>query len=205
MPGRPVTIAIVCLLLGMTLAAPAVCGDDEPGSDFARHVSDAAYPLWLGVPAYYLLSGDGDKVETGRRVVDALILAGAVTQLAKVTINSRRPSPHEANTHGMPSGHAALTFAIAAVVSERDPDWKWPAFGGAALIAWSRHDLRQHHWDQILVGAALGTYLGRAAGRGKTNIWADGERSSVSLSIAPAVGGEAPGGPVAALVYRTSF
>lgn len=204
MPRVPV-IAILSVLLGMAFAVVGVCEGDEPGSDFARHISDAAYPLWLGVPAYYVLSGDGEKVETGRRVVDALILTATVTQLAKVTINSRRPAPHETNKRGMPSGHAALTFAVAAVVSERDPDWKWPAFGTAALVAWSRHDLRQHHWDQIIVGAAVGTYLGRVAGRGKTNIWADGERSSVSLSIAPGVGGEAPGDPMAALVYRTSF
>jgi len=188
MPRVPV-IAIVCLFGGMALAAVGACDGDEPGSDFARSVSDAAYPLWLGVPAYYLLSGDGEKVETGRRVVDA----------------PRRPTPHEANKRGMPSGHAALTFAVAAAVSERDPDWKWPAFGTAALMSWSRYDLKQHYWDQIIVGAALGTYLGRVAGRGKTNIWADGQRSSVGLSLAPAVGSGAPAGPVATLIYRTSF
>jgi hypothetical protein len=204
MPRVPV-IAIVCLFGGMALAAVGACDGDEPGSDFARSVSDAAYPLWLGVPAYYLLSGDGEKVETGRRVVDALALSAAATQLAKATINSRRPTPHEANKRGMPSGHAALTFAVAAAVSERDPDWKWPAFGTAALMSWSRYDLKQHYWDQIIVGAALGTYLGRVAGRGKTNIWADGQRSSVGLSLAPAVGSGAPAGPVATLIYRTSF
>ena len=204
MPRVPVVV-ILPVLLGMALATVGVCEGDEPGSHFARHVSDAAYASWFAVPAYYLFSGDSDKVETGRRVVDALILTGAVSGLAKLTINSRRPSPYEANTHGMPSGHTAFSFAIAAVVSERDPDWKWPAYGTAALVAWSRHDLRQHHWDQIIAGAAVGTYLGRVAGRGKTNIWADGERSSISLSIAPGAGGEAPGGPMAALVYRTSF
>ena len=202
---RHLTVAILSLLLGMTLAAPGLCGDDEPGSSFARHASDAAYPLWLAVPACYLFSGNGEKVETGRRIVDAMILTGAVTELAKVTINARRPSPYEANTHGMPSGHAAISFAIAAAVGEREPDWKWPAYGTAAIIAWSRHDLRQHHWDQVIVGAALGTFLGRAAGRGRTNIWADGDRASVSLSIAPAVAGQALGGPMPALVYRTSF
>jgi len=103
MPRVPV-IAIVCLFGGMALAAVGACDGDEPGSDFARSVSDAAYPLWLGVPAYYLLSGDGEKVETGRRVVDALALSAAATQLAKATINSRRPTPHEANKRGMPSG-----------------------------------------------------------------------------------------------------
>jgi len=204
MPRVPV-IAIVCLLVGMALATVGVCEGDEPGSDFARYVSDAAYPLWLCVPAYYVLSGDGEKVETGRRVVDGLMLSATVTQLAKATISSRRPAPHEASKRGMPSGHAALTFAIAAVVSEREPEWKWPAFGTAALVAWSRYELRQHYWDQIIVGAAVGTYLGRVAGRGKANIWADGKRSSVSLSIAPGVGGEAPASPMAALVYRTSF
>ncbi len=207
---RRLLIAAVCVVVfSLGLVTSGACQEEAPnldvGGDFARAVSNSLYPV-LGLSVgYHLLSNDAHKVETGRRVADAILLAGGATQLLKTCINSERPYPHVPNDHGMPSGHAALSFAMAASLSEREPELAVPAYFAAAMISWSRYQTKQHYWDQILVGAALGTYLGRKAGRGEWNLW--GHEESSSLRFAPFAGpnaGSLPDGACCVL-YQTSF
>jgi len=208
-PVRPgvALIVLVCgaISLGFT-AGPASAEDSEVGGSFARAVSDSAYALWGLSAGYYLLRDDPYDVETGRRVVDALLLAGGVTELLKSTVSSRRPAPHDPNTRGMPSGHATLSFAVAAAISEREPDLAVPAYAWAAMIGWSRRQTRQHYWDQVLVGAALGCVIGRNAGQAQWRILGhEQERSlSVSLRATPEERGDCCRA-MPALVFRTSF
>ncbi len=207
---RRLVIAMTCVVLcSICFVIPGTCQADERnldvGGDFAQAVSDSMYPL-LGLSVgYHLLSSDDYKVETGRRVVDGILFAGSATQVLKGCIDSRRPYPHEPNLNGMPSGHVALSFAMAASLGEREPELKVPAYAAAAMIGWSRNQLKQHRWDQILVGAALGTYVGRKAGRGEWTLW--GHKDGSSLSFSPVAGPisstSAPG--AFSLVYQTSF
>jgi len=207
---RRLVIVMTCaVLFSVSLAIPGVCEDSERnldvGGDFAWAVSQSAYPFWGLSAGYHLLSSDDYKVETGRRVVDAILIAGGATQLLKGCINSRRPYPHEANLHGMPSGHATVSFAVAAALSERDPHFKIPAYATASWIGWSRHQVKAHHWNQILLGAVLGTYLGGRAGRGELTLW--GHEDGSSLSFSPVAGPitSTSAGEAFSLVYQTSF
>ncbi len=63
-----------------------------------------------------------------------------------------------------PSGHAALAFASAAVLSgEADdaPKVMLPAYGAAAVIGFSRIYAEKHWVSDVIVGAALGHSIGR--------------------------------------------
>jgi hypothetical protein len=143
---------------------------DKPiGGHFARFLSDWTYPMIGATIGGYML-GDSYEQETGRRIMDALVAAGAGTQTLKTATNDRRPVPHSVNTRGFPSGHAAVAFATAAVVAERDSDLEVPAYTLAGFIGWSRHQTRQHYWHQIIAGAALGYWAGSQAAEGKIHL-----------------------------------
>ncbi len=65
-----------------------------------------------------------------------------------------------------PGGHAAAAFSIATVFARRYGNHRWvryAAFGGAALVAFSRLPLGAHYVSDTLVGTALGYSVGRFA------------------------------------------
>lgn len=178
---REAAIVALCFVLGAT-AVPAGAEEREPksledwekpiGGHFARALSDGTYPL-LGLTLGNYMIGDTFEKETGKRLMDAIIVAGGGTQLLKEIIDQRRPVPHSVNKRGFPSGHAALAFAAATVVGDRDEGVEVPAYAVAGLIGWSRHKTRQHHWDQIIAGAVLGYWAGRQAADGKFHLLGD--------------------------------
>jgi len=69
----------------------------------------------------------------------------------------RRP-----RTSSFPSGHATSAFSAAALLSEDDA--LWPLYYGiAAVVATSRVYVKMHHASDVVAGAALGAFMGRAA------------------------------------------
>lgn len=178
---RTIVIVAVSMALAVT-AIPAAADDAEStsledwkkpiGGHFARGLSNATYTMLALTVGNYMI-GDSYEKETGKRLMDSLLVAGAGTQLLKATIDDRRPVPHSVNKRGFPSGHASLAFAAATVVGDRDEDMEIPAYTLAALIGWSRHQTRQHHWDQIIAGALLGCWAGRQASAGKIHLLSD--------------------------------
>ncbi len=175
---------------------------DETG-ELAHVASDALLPL-LGYALYDTLSSDdATERETGRRLVDALLITGTVTALGKQTITSRRPEPNSNEKDGMPSGHSAMAFAAATVLAERDSQSAALAYGLAGLIAWSRGETKRHRTDQIVAGSALGYLVGRQAASGEWHIYSDGDNEVVSIHAFGAGGcGKMTG---FSLTYRTVF
>ncbi len=55
-----------------------------------------------------------------------------------------------------PSGHTASSFAVATIIAERYPKYRWLAFGSAGTIAGSRLHSRAHFPSDVFFGAALG-------------------------------------------------
>ena len=180
MSGITRNIAI-CLAFTVT-TIPALGGEELPkdledwdkpiGGEFARALSDGTYPAIGATVGAYML-GDSYDRETGRRMIDALFVAGMGTQLLKELTKQNRPIPHHVNDRGFPSGHAAIAFATATVVGDRDPDLEIPALALAGIVSWSRHQTRQHFWDQIIAGAVLGYWAGSQAADGKFHLLAD--------------------------------
>jgi membrane-associated phospholipid phosphatase len=63
-----------------------------------------------------------------------------------------------------PSGHGIAAFSIATVIARRYGKHRWvryAAYGGAALVAFSRLPLGAHYGSDTVIGAALGYGIGR--------------------------------------------
>lgn len=95
--------------------------------------------------------------------------AGTVDLALKLAFN--RQFPYKANSTGkfwgggrsFPSGHAATSFAFAAVAAHRYPKNKWVKWGAYALatgISLSRYPAKKHFPSDILMGGTLGYVTG---------------------------------------------
>ena len=67
-----------------------------------------------------------------------------------------------AQTHSLPSGHAASSFACAVVLSAYVPRWRVPLFVLAALVAFSRCYAASAPHSKGLAGSLAGDRLRRA-------------------------------------------
>src|SRR5690348_2087837 len=73
------------------------------------------------------------------------------------------PAPFSSNPGSFPSGHSAMAFAAASVLSRRyhRHGWvPWVAYGAATFIALTRIPDRAHFASDVFAGAALGTAIG---------------------------------------------
>ena len=59
-----------------------------------------------------------------------------------------------------PSGHATIAFAMAVVLSHKEPKWKWIFYTLAVLISLSRIYLGVHYPLDIIAGGVLGWGIG---------------------------------------------
>jgi membrane-associated phospholipid phosphatase len=102
----------------------------------------------------------------GEAALDSLIV---VAVLKGVT---QRPRPLESNGNGsfftgggsFPSGHSAEAWALASVVAhEYNKNILYPitAYGLASLVSFSRLSGQQHFASDIVVGSAIGWFIGR--------------------------------------------
>lgn len=100
------------------------------------------------------------------------LLVGVLADLTAVglkeTFDRTRPPEGEAliglpGSPSFPSGHATMSFALAAFLSALHPRLRVPLFALAAMIAISRAYLGVHYWLDVAAGAALGTAFGLAA------------------------------------------
>jgi len=119
----------------------------------------------------------------GAHATQAVILSGAVTTLVKIGAGRQRPfveqgdsddfSPGRGYREGLtsfPSGHATAAFAFAAAVTE-DLRESNPRLGrivgpllylGAASVGAARIYDNRHWTSDVVVGAGIGTFVGRA-------------------------------------------
>ncbi len=77
-----------------------------------------------------------------------------VTQGLKYAVNERRPN---GGNHSFPSGHTSISFASAGYIHQR---YGWqtglPFEVLAAVVGYSRVKTRDHHWYDVVAGAAIG-------------------------------------------------
>lgn len=138
------------------------------------------------------------------RIGISIVAPSVACLVLKEVIGRERPnqSPDDAwklvpfsGDASFPSGHTTTAFAAAAALDrETTARWvPWVAYPAAAACGWSRvHDLE--HWpSDVVAGAALGYWGGRAtddflrrrdAERGRLSIWILPSRGGASLRIA---------------------
>jgi hypothetical protein len=104
---------------------------------------------------------------------ESLLDAGIWIEAIKLATARVRPNQADAGSFfhygsqqngSFPSGHAMGAFSVAAVFAEsyRDKKWvPWLSYGLATLIGASRLTLGRHFPGDVIVGAVLGTSIGR--------------------------------------------
>jgi membrane-associated phospholipid phosphatase len=145
------------------------------------------------------LSRRGDVAEAALHVTAALAAGGVANGVLKHSIGRERPNETDdplrfrpLNGHNQwqsfPSGHAVVVFSLASAVSEeaRTPWVTALAYGGAAMVGWSRvYD--DKHWASDVAGGAL---VGILAARSTIRLLHRGDDEDgdpPSVTVAPGV------------------
>ena len=171
----PSTMNLYVALAGGALAAGAHQVDTQVNARLINHY-DAVNTIFAPAKYYgdtpeqlafsvgtYMLGRVMDKPRVAHLGMD-LLRAQAITEMLVEPIKfaANRERPDGSNHLSFPSGHAAITFAAAAVI-ERHLGWKrsLAAYAVAAYVSASRlHDDR-HYLSDVVFGAAVGTIAGR--------------------------------------------
>ena len=127
--------------------------------------------LWLAV-AVIGLSFDRRRAGVYRRLARTIVVVEVANALAKVAIARRRPRlrglPALVETRSQrscPSAHASSSFAAAMVLSS---DWpRAPVYALATAMALTRPYLGVHYPSDVLLGAILGSAIGRQLNKGR--------------------------------------
>ncbi len=140
-------------------------------------------PFGLGVALFATgqIIDDKKLADTGAVSVEALAVTGIATEALKYL--TRRERPNHVDNMSFPSGHASMTAAFAASVSEMY-DWTpWlavPLYAVTAFVGASRIQAGEHHFSDVVAGITLGTVVGMGMGRSRKDKNAAESRLSVS-------------------------
>ena len=128
-------------------------GDDDSEDRLGRFGSDLLVPFLIVGELTLLQDGENGREEAiqGAR---ALLVTGLVTEALKAAVRERRPD--SSGMDSFPSGHASLAFAMATVLAEYKPKSTWLAYSTATFIGVSRVSADEHHWYDVVAGAAIG-------------------------------------------------
>lgn len=87
--------------------------------------------------------------------VETAGVTAAATLILKYSVKEWRPD--RSDRHSFPSGHTAASFATAAYLQRRYGWWYGaPAYALSAYVGWGRVFSKQHHWYDVVAGAAIG-------------------------------------------------
>ena len=146
---------------------------DSPGAiDRSRTFSNyTLYSLVGGTGAMYLwghITKDDHKRETGLLAAEAAINSTGVVFALKGISGRERPYQGVSGAFfsgggSFPSEHAAMAWSIASVVAHEYPGWlpKLLAYGAATGISVTRVTGKEHFSSDVLIGSAIGWYMGR--------------------------------------------
>jgi hypothetical protein len=116
---------------------------------------------------------DDRLAQASSLATESLLDAGIWIEILKLATARVRPNQTDAGSFfhygsqqngSFPSGHAMGAFSVAAVFAEsyRDKKWvPWLSYGLATLVGASRLALGRHFPGDVVVGAVLGTSIGR--------------------------------------------
>jgi len=156
--------------------------------------------LWFGVSAVLSFAGGQQGRRAAGRGLAALASASLIANLV-LKFAGRRARPDRAilgvpeercvrmpSSPSFPSGHSASAFAFATAASRQWPLLAVPLRALAGLVAYSRVHTGVHYPSDVVVGALLGSAVGRLVGA-----WAG---KVVSRAPCPATEVHSPGDPV---------
>lgn len=100
-----------------------------------------------------------DDTEGEKQLLRDLVASMAVTEATKAATNNtylgRRPDK-SGSGHSFPSGHTTTACAGSGYLGKRY-GWEYgaPAFGLAALTGYSRVEVEEHHWRDVIAACAI--------------------------------------------------
>jgi len=144
------SVAIAALALTSLAATPVFAKTKKDDVEKVGHV--LAYALPAAAGGISLFSGDREGVA---ELVISYALTMGTTYGLKNVVSEERPD-HSGND-SFPSGSAASAFAGAAYLDKRY-GWQFglPAYAVASFVGYSRVESKQHHWYDVVAGAAFG-------------------------------------------------
>lgn len=128
------------------------------GSTFGTDASNSIAPFLAAGELSIFASGKDGKQEAIQGA-KAIAATGIATEFLKRIVREKRPNSNDLTS--FPSGHTSTAFAMATVIADFKPKYKWPAYGIASTIAWSRVDVGAHRWRDVAAGALLGHFLAK--------------------------------------------
>lgn len=129
----------------------------------------------LGNPALHFVMAGGwylagqqmqsaKTYEVGKTLFSALIINGVSTSALKLAACTDSPN---GEAFGWPSGHTSSAFTVAAVMHQAyGPLVGIPLYGVAGMVGLARLDDREHHFSDVVFGAALGLVVGHTVASG---------------------------------------
>jgi len=181
-------VPLACALAALVLLVGAVRQMDRPTLEVVRalravaieRVGDAGDLLGKG---WTLLALSGLFVAVGYWRADstwraagvqgwiAHAVTGILVQGLKHSLGRPRPRLHQEDTFvtgptleagydSFPSGHAAASFAVAAVLATHFPRWARPAYALAGFVALTRIFRGAHFVSDVVAGIGLGLVVG---------------------------------------------
>ena len=164
---------------------------------FSGKVSNAGIyalaPLTGGLYLVGVFSDNAKARETGLLGAEALVDGLVLFEGLKLATGRERPTVSDGHGHffhggdSFPSGHAMESFALASVIAHEYRNKKIVpvlAYGLAALVSASRLSGRQHFASDVVLGGAMGWFVGTYVFR--THQKASGsQRSAIQAILSP--------------------
>jgi membrane-associated phospholipid phosphatase len=149
-------------------------------SSVGEKYGNSLYAGILGSGLYLtgtLLNNNGIS-SSGRMVVESVIYTGLAVSILKYTIGRARPYQNEGHADffdytfteenvSFPSGHTATAFAVSTVLSGKIDNTfvSVGLYGLAGLTAYQRMYDNKHWFSDVIVGAAIGYFIGSVISR----------------------------------------
>lgn len=165
---------MMCLVFISTPAYPHTPGDLDRDvfnyvhDDMKNKFLDKTTPVvqlmgdpkgYLGVCVLLCAFGNEKMYETGKMASAGFVESGILAFALKETISRSRPL-NENEKDSFPSGHSAVSFTLAAIVSHQYPKYRVPLYLMAVGTGFSRVYLGRHYPSDVIAGAILGTLVG---------------------------------------------
>ncbi len=168
---------------------------------FGNRLGDGLTLVLLGVGLWGIGYLRKNKVwqQAGIDGVLAHALAGVAVQSFKHLIGRPRPrwTHQDAFEYGpswqggldaFPSGHAAASFSVAAVLARYFPEWRGLWYGGALFVGMARVAGGSHFPTDVLGGAVLGFLIGYVWARALKD-WQENAVQALPLTLPLLIGG----------------
>ncbi len=163
-------------------------------SDFVRPYGDKLPNFLLGgIYLKGLVFKDQKAKDTAYLGLKSILFTRGIVIAIKYFAGRERPSGNKGayffkmldfspgqNSLSFPSGHAATAFAFSSVIATQYPKWwvKVLVYSAATSVAWSRLNDNVHFTSDVLMGSAIGWYVGTTLTK-----FHQKKKSNVSLNL----------------------